>query len=124
MFLWGQREILDKLDRWDLERWAADLEVCELLPRDVAEKRAYDKYIRIQHAKAAGHHLAGIDCMKFNSNLMDAQRHSVMYGLHLHEIGLTPTDGVSPEIFAQKPFIYESKIFQSHPADSLLRVKL
>lgn len=122
MYRWSNFDILSPEDRDDLERYSAVFEFKHAMPRAMAENEAYKKYKRIQHAKGAGYHLAGMSHMHELGDFKAAQQHYTMYSLHLAQLGLNPNLAVAPEVIAFRPEDFENKIFESYPSDQFLSV--
>ncbi|SRR5229473_5118968 len=96
-------QIIKSHDRYDLERSAAVFEKGEGLDREASEKAAYAKYKRLNHAKGAAYHLVGITQSKAHGKMKEAQKHYLLYVLHMGALGLNHLNPVPAEIAAQKP---------------------
>ena len=121
MFKWLEFDILLPDDRYDLERNAA-ISQMEGMPQVMAEQAAYQKYIYIQHLKAAAHHLMGMIENKFNGSMSDSHKHYGMYVLHLNALKINPHDTVHPSVVTHQPIGLQFNSFLPHPADVLIKV--
>jgi len=117
---WLDKHLICKADDiYDLERDAATNQYVNGLSKGHSELSAYDKYKRIQHSKAAAHHL---DCMEDAKNVVRdakmADKHFAMYVLHCKALNHNPWSNVLPEVQAfrnmdRKP----AHVFSPHEAD-------
>lgn len=103
----------------DLERDAATNQYVNGMTKDHAELSAYDKYKRIQHAKAAAYHLDGMeDANHVVKNPHMADQHYAMYCMHANVLGGNPRLAVLPEIVAFRNMDREpAHAFRPHEAD-------
>lgn len=120
--LWKDKIIVDPTHAHDLERDSAILEFESKLPREQAEEMAYKKYKKMQHAKAAANHFAGMQAAKAAGEKEDVKKHYAMYAMHLGELGFKPTDALPFEV---EHHLHEAKSephysFHAHKADAFL----
>jgi hypothetical protein len=97
---WAGRSILDSEDAKGLETEAALREFRDRRPRAEAEEDAHRQYRHGHHQKAAAHHLRGMKMAQASGQTEEAHKHSVMYALHLQQLGHDPYKEPPPEVRA------------------------
>lgn len=115
---WLGRPIVSPEHVRDLETRAAINEFHSRMPRAQAEAKAHEDYVRDQRELAAAHHLKGMRAAQAVGNHEDAQKHWMMYDLHMKGLGQQSIGPVTPEIEKrmledQKP-VYK---FKAHKGD-------
>lgn len=104
----------------DLEARAAVHEFKHKLPRDVAEDKAHQDYMKDQALEAAAHHLLGIRAAHAAGHDEAAQQHGEAYAGALKHAGFdpmqTPPQEVLDRVKAARPKVYS---FKAHAADQL-----
>lgn len=118
--LWlSKYPILADDDLPHLEQEAAINEFGERrLPRELAEKEAYNTYKKNSHAKAAAYHLLRMRA----SSGEESAKHAAHYGFHVEAMGF-PAHGEVPDDVknAIQAEDFESPVkFKNHPGDNLL----
>jgi hypothetical protein len=119
----NRRYVLSDQDVPELEREAAVNEFIQKRPREEAESAAYTSYRRKHHIQAAAHHLAMMKAAAASGSHKEAKKHSLVYGLHLQELGLDPNDhNVPQEIqdIMSDPKANPGLRFQAHKGDAFL----
>jgi hypothetical protein len=113
------KTILSEPHKDELERDAALLEFEHGLPREQAEKQAYDSYSKKHHQAGAAHHLMGLRAAQANNDLEEAKKHGIAYGFHLNALGLDPLDQVPDEIneLINEDGRKSHYKFKAHPSD-------
>lgn len=92
------------------------------IPEGVAEERLYGEYRRDLHERAAAHHAKAAQLLDHRGQQKEADRHRVMYKMHLAEAGHNPRHGVPPGVrmhLVGQP-ARELSHFEPHEADPLL----
>lgn len=118
---WKGREVLDAGHGGDLDRAAAVYEFGHKLPRDQAEDKAYQDYLRDQRRQGAAHHYQSMLAANATGDTEGARAYNLLYSVHARELGLNPSAPVADDIrslmdaAANKP----GRRFMSHPSDSL-----
>jgi len=95
---WLGRDILDQDHIHGLERDAALNEFGHKMPRDKAEEKAYEDYVRNKRIAAASHHYRGNKAALSVGDMDSARKHHVMYELHLKALGMDPHGPVPPAV--------------------------
>lgn len=120
--MWKNRPILDEEHAADLEQRAALHEFEGKLPTEMAEQKAHDDYRKDHHEKAAASHFSGMKAAKASGDNEEAQKHHMMYKMHLKQLGHDSNgpipEQVSRHIEASKREPYYT--FKPHKADALL----
>jgi hypothetical protein len=119
---WGKYPIVSDSHIPDLEYEAAIKEFGDGLPREEAEKAAYDKYAKEHHSRAAAHHLRGSRAASASGDLDEARKHGVAFAAHMTALGYDPMDAVPPEILnlTEGPQRAAHYKFKANKADALL----
>ena len=114
--------ILDDADQNSLEADAAVNEFKLGMPKDQAESKAHQDYLKQHALKVAAHHLQGIRVANASNAEEAAKMHGKAFEAAMKHAGLS-TDKVPPEVQAlvdaSKP-IYN---YKSHPADAFFLPK-
>jgi hypothetical protein len=119
----NRRYILSAEDVPELERDAGVNEFVQKRPRDEAESEAYSSYRRKHHVQAAAHHLAMMKAAAASGSHKDAKKHSLVYGLHIKELGFDPNDSRVPDeiqSLMSDPKKNPGLRFQAHKGDAFL----
>lgn len=106
----------------DQEHRAALKEFEDGLPREHAEKEAYEGYLKEHHQSAAAHHLRGMRAAQASGDLDEAKLHGEAYHHHMTKLGHDSMDQVPDEIKALTEDEGKTRHykFKAHPADKLL----
>ena len=104
----------------DLEARAAVAEFRDKFPRELAERKAHEDYLKEYAYRAAAHHLLGTRSAAASGHDAAAKKHAQAYAAALKVAGhsplSTPPQKVLDYIQDLKPQVYS---FKSHPADAL-----
>lgn len=116
---WMGKPILSPKHADDLELKSAVQQFALKQPKAQAEQNAYKEYISEHSRKAASHHLSGIQAALGQGDKASAQKHGVLYNMHMRQLGHDPISPPPEDIMlgAQKPKSYK---FSGHPADLFL----
>lgn len=116
---WQGKSILDAAHHGDLETRAAIHEFQHGLPRQQAESKAYEEYVKDARQRAAAHHLDRQKAADAVGDKETAFKHNILYRLHLKALGLDEVGPVPPEV--QRHIEDEGKKspvkFKAHPGD-------
>ena len=119
----NRRYVISADDVPELERESAVNEFVQKRPREEAESAAYTSYRRKHHVQAAAHHLAMMKAAAASGSHKDAKKHSLVYGLHLKELGFDPNDSRVPDeiqSIMSDPEKNPGLRFQAHKGDAFL----
>lgn len=119
--IWLGRPILAEDHAQALEQAAAVHEFNDKLPRQEAEKKAYDNYVRDHKLAACAHHLAGARAALAAGHREEAQKHGQMYEQHAKALGFDPYGPVPSEITSKLTAPDRTPLyrFKAHPLDVL-----
>jgi hypothetical protein len=87
------------------------------LPRQQAEAKAYEDYVRQQHAEAAAWHLSGMKAAHAGGDLESAKKHSLMYQLHSKKLSHDPVGPAHPMVTAHMSKSPKPQRFKAHRGD-------
>ena len=93
-----RHKLIDPEHTHELETSAAVNEFHRGMPRDVAEKTAYEEYSRKHRLKAAAFHLLGMKAAQAAGATDEAHKHYLQYDTHLKSLGLESAGIVPPEV--------------------------
>lgn len=116
---WLGRPILKDSDSGQLENSSALNEFDKGLPRQDAEAKAYEDYIREHREKAAAHHLAGARTAAAAGDNEAALKHHLLWTMHAKALGHPEVGQIPDSVKAHmdgdhKPNLYR---FKPHAAD-------
>jgi hypothetical protein len=119
---WQGQSILDSKHSKDLELSSAINEFHHGMSRQDAERKALDDYRSEHHARAAAHHLAGMNAAQAIGSPDDGKRHYEMYRLHIRALGHEPHEAVPPEVKQHLQGDSPDRVyrFKAHGADQFL----
>lgn len=116
----GEYPVLDEDHLPDLEAAAAVHEFRGRLPRQVAERRAHEDYVRDQALTAAAHHLLGARAAHHGMNPEAARQHGEAYSAAMRLAGYSPMEEPPKEVLDR---VQDAGLkvysFKKHPADCL-----
>jgi hypothetical protein len=120
--MWMGHSIMDPKDAHKLELESAINEFHHKMPREEAEKVAFQKYKKTAHLEGAAHHLKSMKVARSIGAPEAAEEHYNRYAQHLQELGADPNGPVPSEIssLANKGVHMDVK---EHPADRLMPLK-
>lgn len=95
-----RHRILDPEHVSELETNAAVNEFHRGMPREEAERAAYEEYTKRHRLKAAAFHLLGMKSAQASGAEEEARKHYLLYDQHLKSIGLDSPGTVPPEVEA------------------------
>lgn len=109
---WLGRLILAPEHGAELEQASAVNEYGLKMPRKEAESAAYADYEKRQRAEAAAHHLAGMKAAHAAGDLEAAQKHGLLYSMHVKALGEEPA-GPAPSSVAA--LLQGAKVYRFRP---------
>lgn len=98
------------------------------MPRHKAEEEAHKFYVTGEREQAAGHHLRGMKVAQAHGDTLSAQKHALLYQVHMRALGHNPYEAppshiahasrqASPEMqYAFKPHSSDMFAVQDHLA--------
>ena len=108
----------------ELEAHAAILELRHKMPKDLAEAKAHEHYLKDRALDVAAHHLQGIRAAHAAGENDAAKQHGEAYAAAAKHLGFDPFDkphqDIVDRIKTSGPKVYD---FKAHPSDSLFHTK-
>ena len=117
--MWQSKRVLHPDHVSGLDLSAAKYEFGNKMPRDQAEGRAYEDYVKEQRLDAAAHHLAGAKAARAAGDMQAAQKHGALYHAHLEALGMQPVGPVPPEVTQRLAALQGVYKFRAHTGDLL-----
>jgi hypothetical protein len=117
---WKGKTIAKPEDAQDLESHAALLEFKHKMGREDAEHSAHHEYAKKKHLEGAAHHLTGLKAAQATGSHSEAQKHSLIYKLHLEALSMDPMGPVPDEVKALVKDSDKFYKFKPHKNDALL----
>jgi len=122
---WKGRPVADAAAVPDLDVSAAVHQFGGGVTRDEAEERAYGEYRKRQATEAAAHHLRLYRAATSAGDREVANRHKLMYDVHVRTLGENPAGQPPQQVKALVGDGAEPATrFKPHPADSLPLTKV
>ncbi len=117
--LWLGRPIVDGDDVHRLETDAAIFEFNAKMPRDQAESKAYENYIREKRTEAAAFHLAGMKAAQGAGAMGEGRKHGMLFEVHMNALGHEPMGPVPPEVQSKLRALEDAPVykFKAHRGD-------
>ena len=118
--MWLQRQILHPDHVQDLETRAAVHEFGSGIPREQAEQKAHEDYVREHRIQAAAHHLQGIRAATAAGDRDSAREHALQYQAHVGALGHEAVGPIPDEVVARMnhPDYKGPYKFKGHAADT------
>ena len=118
--MWLQRQILHPDHVQDLETRAAVHEFGSGIPREQAEQKAHEDYVREHRIQAAAHHLQGIRAATAAGDRDSAREHALQYQAHVGALGHEAVGPIPDEVVARMnhPDHKGPYKFKGHAADT------
>lgn len=110
-------DIVDPEHVQDLETRAAIHEFGNKKPRDEAEQTAHKEYIKERRTEAAAHHLAGQKAAMAAGDRDSAEKHGILYSLHVKALDHNPIDAVPAEVANKAKDVGKLYRFKPHKGD-------
>jgi hypothetical protein len=109
------RQILDPAHTTELETRAAIHEFQDKMPRAAAEAKAHDAYVLEHRRRAAAHHLDGFQAASAVGDKDSAQKHWLLYDLHMKALGHETAGPVPAEIKSLQELDDKKSVYRFKP---------
>ena len=108
----------------DLDARAAVAEFRDKLPRELAERKAHEDYVKEHAYRAAAHHLLGTRAAVASGHDAAAKRHGEAYVAALEAAGHSAMDAPPQKVLDYiQDLKHQVYSFKGHPADALFQPK-